>query len=392
MKKVFIIAGETSGDLHAANLTRALLELAPPGELELVGMGGRRMAEAGVRIVQPIAGLEVMGFVEVLRKLGKFRQVERSLLERFRAEKPDVLVLVDYPGFNLHFTARARKAGFGGLIHYYIAPQVWAWHRGRVRTLARLVDRMLVIFPFEVPIYEAAGVPVTFVGHPLLDILPAPGDPPPSLREELNLGDGEMLVALLPGSRRQVLGRHLPVFLGAADRLSKAFPGLRFAMALPGETHLEESERSAIERVCVRLERCEGASAELFRACDLALVSSGTATLEAAILGCPMVVAYRGSLLSYIIARTVVTLPCVSLANIVAGRPVVPELIQGKATPDRLAYEALRLLASPETLARMRRNLSAVRGKLGGPGASRRAAGEILSAVGVRQEADVGEK
>ncbi len=387
MKKVFLIAGETSGDAHASHLARALLELAPPGELELVGMGGGRMAAAGVRILQSIEGLRVMGVVEVLRKLGKFRAVMRSLLERFGEERPDILVPVDYPGFNLRFVAAARKRGYGGPVHYYISPQVWAWHASRVRTIARLVDRMLVIFRFELPIYEAAGVPAPFVGHPLLDGLAEHTGSPPTMRSELGIGEKERLVALLPGSRRQALERPLPIFLRAAALVAERIPGTRFAAAVPEETEISPGELSALEAACVRVERRDGGSIELLRTCDLALVSSGTTTLEAAILGCPMVVAYRASAITYLIARMLVTLPCVSLANIVAGRPVVPELVQWEATPERRAAEAARRRADPGALARMREDLAGVKRALGSPGASRRAAEEILGAIGLGRPA-----
>lgn len=376
--KIFLIAGETSSDMHAAALARAILARRP--DVRLLGMGGAAMAAAGVEIVQPIDDMQIMGFVEVVGNYRRIKAVFDGLASRFRDERPDALVLVDYPGFNLRFAASVRDTG--AKILYYISPQVWAWHRSRLKTMRRLIDRMLVIFDFEKPFYERAGIPVEFVGHPLLDRLEdRPGEG--ALRKELGLAAGQRLVALLPGSRKQEVQRIFPRFTQAAAMVRKSpddGPAVRFVAASPpGREDLYDGVHNAGESGAIPV--LTGRTHEVIRAADLAWVSSGTATIETALLGTPLICCYRGGALSYALVSLLVNMPCVSLVNIVAGRPVIPELLQYRFTPRRLADLAQGLLHDESAREAMRAAFAAIRERLGGPGASARAAAAVLAVL-----------
>lgn len=368
---VLLVAGEASGDLHAATLARALLDHAPG--LRLAGMGGARMAAAGVRLLRRVESVAVVGGTEVLGRLPALWRAFRALRRHLREARPGVVVLVDFPEFNMRLARAARRLGVP--VVYFIAPQVWAWRRYRVRALARDVSRVLAIFPFEVGFYADAGVPVEFVGHPVLDVLP------PLTRDSCRAGlvaSGEALVGLLPGSREHEVRRHLPVLLGAARRLREARPRLRFA--LPVAPTLDPRAIEATARASdVPVTVLQGEAYRVMSASDLLLVASGTATLEAACYGAPMVVVYRLSGLSYALARLLVRgVAHVSLPNILAGRGIVPELIQRRATAEKVAAAAQALLEDETARAAQRAALLEVRARLGEPGAARRAAGAVL--------------
>jgi lipid-A-disaccharide synthase len=349
-----VVAGEASGDLHGATLARALGTLAP--ELRLAGMGGARMSAAGVTLVQRAERVTVVGGTEALGRLPALWQAFRALRLHLRERRPRVLVLIDFPEFNMRLARAARRLGVP--VVYFIAPQVWAWRRGRLRAMARDVSRVLAIFPFEVGLYQEAGVPVEFVGHPVLDVLPALD----AARARAGLAaDGETLVGLLPGSRDAEVRRHLPVLLGAAARILERRPGTRFA--LPVATTIPPGPvQAAIRGSGLPVEALPGEAYRVMAAADLLLVASGTATLEAACYGTPMVVLYRLSWPSYILA----------------GREVVPELIQGRATPAAVASAALHLLEDEGGRAAQRQALLDVRAKLGEAGAGLRAARAVL--------------
>lgn len=375
--RIVISAGEVSGDRLGAGLAGALRELSP--DAELIGMGGQRMAAAGVRLVQDAGEVAVVGFSEVLSHLSEIRRAMRRLEAVLEEQRPDVLVPIDFPDFNLRLAARARRAGVP--VVYFVSPQVWAWRRRRVHAIRRLVRRMLVLFPFESAFYEQAGVPVTFVGHPLGER----GDParrPPPDPVGLGLDPRRRTVALAPGSRRSEVAHVLPVMLDAARLLDRTHDDLQYLVPIaPGLTESvirEPLARDGNERIHART----GDYAELLSACEAGVVTSGTASLEAAVCGLPIVVVYRMSALSHAIARALVRVEHVAMPNLVAGRRLVPELIQSDCTPQRVAAELARYLDDADHAERVRGELDEVRRRLGGPGVFQRAAREILDEVG----------
>jgi lipid-A-disaccharide synthase len=371
MPRLLISAGESSGDQRAAAVLSELDRLVPG--VQAVGMGGSALRAAGCRVLVDSTPLDVMGFAEPIKKLPQLRAALREMVEIAVREKPDAALLCDYPGFNLRLAARLKEKGVR--VIYYVSPQVWAWAPGRAARIARMVDRMLVLFPFEVDVYHRAGLPAEFVGHPLADELPgAYPQGAAALRAELGVApDGELL-ALLPGSRPMELERHLAVFAAAAALIGESRPAVRPVVAVVPRTDRVSIAAAAAEAAGGQIPVLAGRTREVLAAADLALVVSGTATLETALLGCPMVVCYRTGLLNYLLGRLLVTIPCIALANVVAGRPLVPELWQSEVTPARVADCALAILEDADARARMREELSALREVLGVHGASRRAA------------------
>jgi len=359
---ILILAGEPSGDLHAARVAEVLTTTLPGARL--VGLGGPRMAAAGVELLAGLDQLAVMGFVEVLSRLRFFWRLERRLEALLRSGAVDLLLLVDYPGLNLRMARRAHDLGVPVL--YYISPQVWAWKPHRSRNLARDADRVAVILPFEAPLLEKAGARVSFVGHPLLD-----GEDEPTDREafarESGLDPARPILALFPGSREQEIDRHLDLFVAASRRLREARPELQVAVARSDNIPPERFGNSGVTIVTDARSLLHHATA--------ALVKSGTTTLEAALAGVPFVTVYRTHPLTFALARRLVRVEHIALANLVAGQRVVPEVLQGDATPERLAAELLPLLSgdAPERL-RMLEGLGRVRAALGEPGAAVRVA------------------
>lgn len=371
-----LVAGEASGDLHGATLCRALLAQAP--SWKLTGMGGVRMAEAGVQVLSDLTGLAVVGGSEAVSRLPALYRAYRMLGRTMAEQRPRALILIDFPEFNLLLARVARRLDVP--VIYFVPPQIWAWRRGRVRRIARLVTKVLAVFPFEVPLYRSAGVSVEFVGHPLLDSLP-PGLDRAEARSRLGLADQSRLIGLLPGSRLEEVGRLLGPMTEAARKVQAVHPDAKFAMAL-APTVEREAVATRLAGGPAKIDLVSGRTYEVMAAADLLLIASGTATLEAACLGTPMVVCYRVSRLSELIGRLLIKIPWISLANIVANRAVVPELIQDDATGERLAEEALRLLGDPGRLAAQREAFSGIRGALGQPGVGERAARSVLALVG----------
>lgn len=367
------MAGEPSGDAQAARLAAALARL--DSRLELRGVCGPRLRAAGVDAMADIAELSVMGVSEVVGALGRVRGVYRRIVAALDGpERPDLLILVDFPEFNLLVAKAAKRRGVKVL--YYVSPQVWAWRLGRVRKIRQRVDAMVVLFPFEERFYEEHGVPARFFGHPLAEEV-APTRSPEETRTLYGLDSERPLVALLPGSRLSEVRRHLPLMLQAARGLGR---GIELAIArAPGvDAELVASE---IRRSGLRVAVAVDDTYNVLAAADVAAVASGTATVEAALLGCPLVAVYVMSALTYAIARRMVKTQYVAMPNIVLNAPVVPELIQRDASPDRVAKALAALLEEPRARDEMRRGLAQIRGALVRPGAAGRAAAFALELI-----------
>ena len=369
--KLAIVAGEASGDLHASEVVRELKALDP--KLETFGIGGDLLAREGMRVLHHAREMGIVGLFNVLRHLSMFRRILNEMTETIARERPDAVMLVDYPDFNLRLARRCKAMGLR--VIYYISPQVWAWRRGRVKQIARVVDRMLVIFPFEEEFYRGHNVPVTYVGHPLIDEMRV-ADRRSRLSGQAGLP--VLHLALLPGSRRHEIRALLPAMLDAIDILKKDRDVDAFIVQAPT---ISSSELLAVMQENGTFARIVPHDrGEALAGADVALSSSGTATLECAIAGLPVVVMYRLSSMTHWLAQRLVKLQHFSLVNIVAGKSVVPELLQHDVNGARIAREVTRLL-QPAEHDRVRRELGEVTRKLGEPGASRRAAEAIMSTV-----------
>jgi lipid-A-disaccharide synthase len=375
MKKILIIAGEASGDLHGANLVKALHGQSP--DLKIYGVGSRRMREAGVTMLADASEIAVVGATEVLTHIGAIYAVYAKLKRFLREERPDLLVLIDFPDFNILTGKAAKKLGIPVL--YYISPQVWAWRKGRVKTIAKLVETILVVFPFEVELYRATGVDVRFVGHPLADVVDSPYTRDEA-RRQLGLAQDRRTIALLPGSRRKEIMHLFPDMLRAAKILRGRYPDLQFILPV-APTLDREFVEGFVENSGVPLAIVDGRVYDVLRASDAAMVTSGTATLETGLMAVPMVIVYRASRFTYWIGSLLVSVRNFGLVNIVAGRAVVPELLQDEATPERIAEELGTILADPEKHRRITEELVRVRTVLGEGGASRRAASAVLEVL-----------
>ncbi|WP_317963381.1 lipid-A-disaccharide synthase [Methylocaldum szegediense] len=376
---VMLSAGEASGDLHAANLFRELKQLIP--NLRGIGMGGARMREAGIEIRYDSTHLAVIGLTEVIRHYGEIRRALRLMQRIACEEKPDLLICVDYKEFNFRLARKAKKGGVKVL--FYVSPQVWAWRPGRVKTYGRIVDHMAVIFPFEVPFYEAYNVPVTYVGHPLA------GKVKPSIgraeaMERFGLSVEGPVIGLLPGSRINEINRLLPVILGAAGRLSHEFAEAQFLL-FRAPSISAELLQSHLARSDVPIRVTEGQDYDALQCCDAVITVSGTATLEVALLGVPMVIVYRLTPISYWLGRVLVRIPYIGLPNILAGRHVVREFIQHDATADNIAGEIARILRDRDYAEAMRQSLRRIRDDLGdanGPAKLAQLAADMLKKGG----------
>ena len=366
-----ISCGEPSGDLYAGALAAEILRAEPAAAI--TGFGGDRLRGAGASLIGDFSGLSVTGLMEVARVLPRTYATYRRLVRDAETTRPDVFVAVDFPDFNFRLAAAVRKLGVP--VVYYISPQLWAWRRGRMKTMRRIADRVLVIFPFEEAIYRDAGVPVQWVGHPLLDLATAP-QPRRTFLAGLHLDPDRPVVALLPGSRRNELHAILPDLVSAAAIVRTRLPDVQWLVARA--PHLPDSAFGPLARLAGPVAVIEHATDDVLAAADVALVASGTVTVQAALHQCPMVVVYRLSPLTYRMGKPFVHVDTYAMANLVAGRRVVPELIQEDFTPDRVASEALRVLTNPAHAATVRAALGEVRGKLGAPGASRRAAEAVI--------------
>lgn len=372
-----IVTGEASGDHHGALVLQALKARFP--DVRCCGIGGDELQQAGMHLLQHNRDLAVVGVVEVLAHAPHILRAFRVLRKAIRTSPPDLIIFIDYPDFNLRMAAFAKRRGVPVL--YYISPQIWAWRQGRAKKIACIVDTMAVIFPFEVPFYENVGLSAHFVGHPLMD-RPVELLERTEVLNRFGLNNTWPIVGLLPGSRTGEIRRLLGPMIEAAERIHTRYPDAQFIIpAAPGVD--QERIMAAAAALQAPLRVIPGDFYNAVNCCDIALVTSGTATLQAALLEKPMIIVYRISPLTYFLGRMLIRVPCIGLANIVAGEKIVPELIQHEATGERIADEALRLLSDDTRRSNMQQRLAAVKQTLGGPGASERVAdlaGTMLAA------------
>lgn len=384
MKKLMIVAGEASGDLYGGGLVKALKKRVP--ELKVFGMGGERMRASGVEILADIRDVSALGIVEVISYLGRIKNALSLFQKKLTEERPDALVLIDFPEFNLRLAEKAKSEKIP--IIYFVGPQIWAWRSKRVKKISALVDKMLVAFPFEVDVYRKAGLDSEFVGHPLLDEYQIPPTPPllkggmGGLKEEgikryNNLDPKRPVLALLPGSRRKEVEVLLPIMLKTLNLLKEKGVQAIIPVA-PTIDFYKVEEMVRGEDVILR----KGEVQEILSISDAAIIASGTATLQAAIEGVPMVIIYKVSPITYILGKILVKIKNIGIVNIVAGREIVPELIQSDARPEEISGVIKKILDDPVYRDRMKRDLLNAREKLGSPGASEKAAEEILKFIG----------
>jgi lipid-A-disaccharide synthase len=371
-KKIMLVVGEASGDLHGSHLVKSLRRRDP--SLEVLAVAGEGLKREGVEVLFDVARLTGMGFAELLGNLGTLWRAYRRLRGALREERPNLLVLIDFPEFNLRLARVAKRLRIPVL--YYISPQVWAWRQRRIHKIAQSVDRMAVVFPFEVPLYAKEGVAVTFVGHPLLDLAQAT-EPRDTIARQYGLDPARKTIAILPGSRRREVAYHLPPMLEAAQRLSEELP-VQFIL-LRASTVEKEVFEEIMARRRVQVSIADGNTYNVLQLCDLVWTASGTATLETALMLKPMVIVYRLAWLTYVLARLLVRVQHIGMVNILAGERVVPELIQGEVTAERILAASRPILGDAALRERILRKLAEVRERLGSPGASERVADLALS-------------
>lgn len=372
-KKILLVAGEVSGDLHGSHLVEAIQRIKP--EVQFLGVGGEGLKRRGMKLLYPAHSLSVVGLTEVFIKLRSILEALRRLKKSLDQERPDLVILIDFPDFNLRLAKIAHRRGIP--ILYYISPQVWAWRPKRIKLIARLVKKMVVLFPFEVPLYEAAGVDVEWVGHPLLDIV-KPTLPKEAAFQQFGLDPKRRTIGLLPGSRMHEVERLLPSLLASAHLLQKEIQDLQFIIPLaPGIPKTILS--SQMKNIAVPVKVVEGFTYDVMNLSELLITASGTATLEGAILGKPMIIIYKVSCPSYWIGRALIQVDYIGLVNLLAEKEIAPELIQKDVNPQRIADEAFRILRDPILSRKMTESMEEVRQKLGEPGAAQRAARIVIS-------------
>jgi lipid-A-disaccharide synthase len=373
-RKILIVAGETSGDLHGSHLVKAALSLDP--KLHFYGVGGEHLRSMGTEVIFDSSEVAVVGIVEVFSKLRSILRAFRWLKKSLDVDKPALAILIDFPDFNLRLAQQANKRGIP--VFYYISPQVWAWRKGRIKKIAKLVHKLVVILPFEVSFYRQRGIECEFVGHPLIDIV-KPLLSKEKAREIFRLDKDKRTIGLLPGSRREEVQKLLPVLLKSAHLLLRDFSKLQFIMPIAPAINRFKIEEY-ISRFNVEVRLIDEHIYDMLNICDVIITASGTATLEAAIMNTPMVIVYKVSFLSYLVGWLLVKVKNIGLVNLIAERRIVPELIQGQASPVNIFNETSKILKNPHLLSTIKGDLKKVREKLGNPGASQRAA-EILYRV-----------
>ncbi len=367
-RDIMIVAGEASGDLHGANLVRAMLDTHP--NLRFYGVGGQKMKEAGVSLTAHSSKMAVMGVTEVLPRLGFILKVRQELKKSLKQSRPSLLILIDYPGFNLPLAKFAKENGIK--VFYYISPKLWAWRKKRIYDLEKYVDRMALILPFEKEVYEKVDLDARFVGNPLLDTVKRHYTRAEAL-ERFGMQENLKTIALLPGSRKGEVVKLLPELIGMAEILKEKLPAVQFILPLANTLSLD-FVRQLADRRGIDIKIIQGNVYDAVGLSDVAVVASGTATLETALLGVPMIIVYKVSPLTYLVGRAVVTIDHIGLVNLIAGKTIVPELIQRDANPEKMAGEVYDILTSTPRMDEMKRDLLHVSTMLGSPGASARAA------------------
>ena len=372
-KKILMIAGEASGDLHGSHLVKEMLSLDPT--LQFYGVGGKKMKNEGVELIADSKEMAVVGITEVLLKLKRIYQIYRKLKNSLTSNSPSLVILIDYPDFNLRFAREAKKKNIP--IVYYISPQVWAWRKGRIKKIGRLIKKMIVIFPFEKKIYEEAQIDVDFVGHPLLDAIRSQFSREEAF-QQFSLSSGVTTIGLLPGSRMNEVKRHLPPMIEAIPLISKQINPVQFIIPVaPGLDLGEVQNLVGSKRENIRV--VENNIYDVMRISDVVIVASGTATMEAAIMGAPMIVVYRVSPLTYLLGKMLIKVKNIGMVNIIAGKTVVPELIQKDVTPEKITSAVVQILENPSKQEEIKKELNSLKEKIGKSGASFRAAQIIIS-------------
>ncbi len=366
-QSIFILAGEESADNHGAKLMQAILDKRE--DIQFIGIGGEKMIQKGLSSLVPMNNLAVMGFVEVLKHLPFFRQLTHEILTEIEKESPCHIVLIDYPGFNLRL-AKKLKERFKIPITYYISPQLWAWKENRVKTIRKYIDQMLVIFPFEENWYHERGVKASFTGHPIFDeYVPTEKE---ELCKKLNLDCTQPIITLYPGSRQQEVDQHLPTLIQAAQKLSQHNNNLQFVLGAATQINLKKW-------ILPKWVKVETQHPQLaLEVADLAIVASGTSTVEAAVFRTPMIIIYRMAALSWWLSTLMVKVPFAGMVNIIAGKKIMPELLQNNFTVDQVVKKAEEILSNPDKLKEMQSELEKVSNTLKGNGASQNAAEKIL--------------
>jgi lipid-A-disaccharide synthase len=377
MSTVMISCGEASGDVYAGALAAELKRRDPA--CRVTGFGGDRLRQAGADLIGEYRGLAVTGLTEALRVLPRSYGMYRRLVARARAERPDVFVAVDFPDFNFRVASALHRMAVP--VVYYVSPQLWAWRPGRIKAMARFVSKVLVIFPFEAEVYERAGIPVEFVGHPLVDLTQV-GETREQLLSGLGLSATAPTLALLPGSRVNELKETVPVLAEALPLMGACVPRLQVVVARA--PHLPGDLFAPLEATSLPLATVEARADDVLNAADVVITASGTATVQTALHGRPMVIVYRVSPLTFSVGRRFVRVQTFGMPNLLAGRGIVPELIQDDFTADRVAAEALRFFNDPAAAAKAREGLAEVRAALGGPGATGRAAAAVMAVIHTR--------
>lgn len=378
-KKILVIAGEHSGDMRAAEVIAAVNQREP--NTQWFGIGGPRMRQQGAETRHDVDEMAVMGIGEVLRRYGFFRQTLEEMVAWAEENKPDLALFIDYPGFNLRLAKRIHALGIKTV--YYICPQVWAWHRGRIPKMAQYLDHMLSIFPFEAEHFKNTALPVTYVGHPLLESIEASS----GLPEYRLPWNAIHRVAILPGSRKQEIARLLPVMLEAGHKLQDQVQDCGFLVAAAGQQQVEQIQ-SVIQKIPhspKKLTIIEGHTRDIVAQADAAMVCSGTATVETALLKCPMAVCYRAHPITYFLIRPFIRVPNIGMVNIIAEKEICPELIQGKCTPRKLAETMEKLIHPSTDRLDMLNDLQQVRARMGNGGAAKNAADVIVDMLGIQQ-------
>ena len=377
--ELLIITGEDSGALYGGNLAREIKKLSP--DINISGVGGKQMRSAGVDIFCDVSDISVVGFWEVIEKLGLIRRLYKQIIEKFDSGNVKGVVLIDYPGFNLKIAKAAKERGIP--VFYYISPQVWAWRKSRVKTIKKYVDKMMVILPFEKEFYQREGVDVEFVGHPLLEVIASNSEAISSsnkkeIYKEFGIDDRQIIIGILPGSRKKEIAYMLPEILKASSLIKGKYPSVQFLLPL-SQSIEEDYLKNFITSDYSYIKIVKGKNYDVMKVSDLLITKSGTSTLEAAIIGTPMIIVYKTSITSYYLAKALVNVTYAGLPNLLAGKEAAPELLQHKMNAKNIAEKTIYYLEKKDGLEQMREEFKNIKYSLGEQGASKRTASIIIN-------------